>query len=118
MEMILNAGESLSISAEAVNDQIRFVITAFSPKTKPGPKSLPKSEAKSLDFHSAILKAVKRGPMTSEGIRDVVGGTPENKNALSWALVELQNAGVRRGKNIPKTGPLKKLPDGRYALRK
>ncbi len=123
MQLDLLPGQSVGIAAVALaagGTRLSFtVLEKLDEKTpgKRGPKSLPKSDAKSGDFHAAIMKAVSRKAKTADEIRAEIGGTTETKNAISWALVELQNEGCRRGKNLPKTGPLVKLADGRYQRR-
>jgi hypothetical protein len=119
MHMVLNAGEALRVDFGAMqpDGEIAVTLSTISGPAKRGPKSLPKSDAKASDFHAPILKALTRKPLTANQIRERIGGTPETKNTISWALVELQNEGSRRGKNLPKTGPLVKNDDGTYSLR-
>ncbi len=122
MQLDLLPGQSIGIAAVALasgGTRLTFSVLEKNEKApvKRGPKALPKSDSKAGDFHAAILKAVARKAKTADEIRAAIGGTENNKNAISWALVELQNEGSRRGKNLPKTGPLIKMADGRYTLR-
>ena len=115
MELIIEPGQTIRLSTRLDGANLRVRVTTETPR-RPGPKSLPRSTAVAADFHTPILNALQRGPLTSALLRSVIGGTAENKNAISWALVELQNAGSRRGKNLPKTGPVVKDGD-EYRLR-
>lgn len=119
MQMVLQAGESLRIDFGAMQSsgEVSVTVSTISGPAKRGPKSLPKSNAKSADFHAAIIKALKGKALTADQIRAKIGSTAETKNTISWALVELQNEGSRRGKTLAKTGPVVKLDDGRYQMR-
>lgn len=122
MQITLNPGQTLSIAALALAGgatSLTFeVATPAAAAGKRGPKSLPSSTAKAGDFHASIMKVLRNGkPRSADEIRSAIGGTEETKNAISWALVELQNEGSRRSKSATKTGPLIKLADGRYQKR-
>ena len=116
MEIILEPNQSLTISSELINGRLHINVSGGE-RTKPGPKSLPKTTMKSTDFHLPIIDALRNGPLHSDDIRALLSETPDMKNTISWALVELQNENCKRGNKARKIGPVEKLSDGRYSLR-
>jgi len=120
MEMVFAAGSVINISV-LQDGVISMAVTSVNkPKRRRGPVKLPVSQRTSKDFHAPILSILADGGKSSAAIRAALGtnyNAEKDANVVSWALVELQNEGQRRGRGVSKTGPVVRLTDGTYALR-
>ncbi len=119
--VVFPAGTIFKINTDAEGSIVFEASSAdIAPRAKPGPKSLVKSEMKSTEFHAPILSSLRDGPKSSEDIRKFLDdrfGSLAATNTVSWALVELQNEGARRGRGLRQTGPVEKVTKGFYRLR-
>ena len=119
MNITLAAGQSVRITIEVIEAASQMeppVVEVRQIGRKPGPKALPQPIAEPSAYFEPIQRLLSAGPKSAKELRDAFGVNSAD-NAFSWALVMLQNEGLRRGKNKRKTGPVQKLEDGRYQLR-